>query len=299
MIDSPYDFSSPGGWLRGNLHTHTNRSDGKQPMQEVVDRYHSLGYDFLMISDHDVLTAESDYAALDSHGMTLIPGNEVSAHGMHILHVHADNKVEPDPDRQQVIDQINASQGFAVMCHPLWNFRGREHAPLESLQALNGYIGVEVYNAGIELLDGNPEAGYRWDSLLHDGRRVWGFANDDCHDVTFEQGGMRRAGAGWNMVWSDDASAQGIVSAMQAGAFYASTGVMIDRIDVEGVTIRLQTKNASRIVALQQVGRQCAAADASELTIEFPDDATYLRFECYGPRGSKAWTQPIFRKETT
>ena len=32
----PYENLEGGLWLKGNLHTHTTRSDGKRPMQEVV-----------------------------------------------------------------------------------------------------------------------------------------------------------------------------------------------------------------------------------------------------------------------
>ena len=40
--------------LKGNLHTHTNASDGRYPVSDVVRIYKEKGYDFLGISDHDV-----------------------------------------------------------------------------------------------------------------------------------------------------------------------------------------------------------------------------------------------------
>ncbi len=39
--------------LKGNLHAHTAFSDGRRPVEEVIDRYRDLGYDFLAITDHD------------------------------------------------------------------------------------------------------------------------------------------------------------------------------------------------------------------------------------------------------
>ena len=42
-------------WYRGNLHTHTTYSDGTRSLEEVIADYQHRGYDFLCITDHDVL----------------------------------------------------------------------------------------------------------------------------------------------------------------------------------------------------------------------------------------------------
>src|SRR5882672_5912341 len=42
-------------WWKGNLHTHTLWSDGDDFPEMVVDWYKSRGYDFLALSDHNVL----------------------------------------------------------------------------------------------------------------------------------------------------------------------------------------------------------------------------------------------------
>src|ERR1044071_9640474 len=102
----PYDNLTGGKWLRGNLHTHTTRSDGARDVQTVLDDYANRGYDFLMISDHDIYTSAQDYDAWNSHGMLLIAGNEITRNGPHLLHVHADRFVEPLADRQAVIEAV-------------------------------------------------------------------------------------------------------------------------------------------------------------------------------------------------
>ena len=45
-------FEQPGQFWRGNLHTHSNRSDGDLPPEQVVRWYQEAGYDFLAITDH-------------------------------------------------------------------------------------------------------------------------------------------------------------------------------------------------------------------------------------------------------
>ncbi len=42
-------------WFKGNLHTHSLWSDGDDYPEMIVDRYKEAGYNFLAISDHNVL----------------------------------------------------------------------------------------------------------------------------------------------------------------------------------------------------------------------------------------------------
>src|ERR1051326_2820062 len=87
-------------WLRGNLHTHTTRSDGALTPEEVLATYENLGYDFLAISDHDLLIPPAAFQARTK--MTLIPADEVTRNGPHILAVNIREVIPPDADRQKV-----------------------------------------------------------------------------------------------------------------------------------------------------------------------------------------------------
>lgn len=286
-IDHPYGGMNGVRWLRGNLHAHTTASDGSRPIQSVVNDYARRGYDFLMISDHDLVTAEPDYARIKSKGMVLIPGNEVSARGPHLLHVNADRHVPPLADRQKVLDAINRGRGFAVFNHPNWQ-QDFNHCAFGKLAAWQGYLGLEIYNGTIGRLHGSPYATDKWDRLLASGRRVWGFAHDDSHLPKDD------VGLGWLMVAARERSGDGIMEALRRGAFYASTGVNIREIRVRGGRITVHAPDAGRIVALREVGRRIAQVDGTKLTVTMPADATYLRFECYGRGEARAWTQPFF-----
>ena len=43
-------------WFKGNTHTHTLESDGDSTPEEVTRWYKEHGYNFLVLSDHNVLT---------------------------------------------------------------------------------------------------------------------------------------------------------------------------------------------------------------------------------------------------
>lgn len=276
-----------GQWLRGNLHAHTTLSDGQRPPQEVISDYAGRGYGFLMLSDHDVFASAESLAQWNAGGMVLIPGNEITAHGSHILHVNASRAVPPHMPRQRVLHEIARDAGsFAVIAHPNWlaNF---DHTTIAQLREWTDYAGLEIYNGVIGCLEGSPYATNKWDMLLAEGRRVWGFAHDDSHRASHVE-------LGWNQVYVREKSAPAILEALRAGRFYPSTGVTIESIQVEGPRIRIETADAERIVALCDTARRFHQVDDRTIEVEVPATAKYVRFECWGRGERMAWTQPFW-----
>src|SRR2546425_8127200 len=45
-------FAKPGRFYRGNIHTHSTRSDGRTKPAEVIAAYRDHDYDFLALTDH-------------------------------------------------------------------------------------------------------------------------------------------------------------------------------------------------------------------------------------------------------
>lgn len=289
QITHPYENLMGGIWLRGNLHTHTTNSDGNRDMQEVINTYADLGYQFLSISDHDIFTDRTIYDNIDNKGLVLLPGNEISRSGQHLLHVNGDRLIEPHADRQRVIDDVKSTQGFIVVAHPNFTLNFN-HCPIELLQQLTGFVGMEIFNATVGRCEGSPYATNKWDMLLSEGRRPWGFAHDDAHFMP----GDVDVGVGWNVVHCDSSSADNIVNSLRNGRFYCSSGVVINVIQVEGLEITIECENASKIVAITQNGRRVAKSDSGSIKVDVSELSGYVRFECWGEGESNAWTQPFF-----
>src|SRR5690606_23216684 len=121
---------------KGNTHTHTTRSDGDSTPGLVARWYRNNGYDFLVLTDHNVRTEidelHSEMAAESGRPFLLIHGEEVSdgfkeEAGRLPLHVCAidtrttvgaqggKSKVEVV---QNVIDAIRADGGLPSINHP-------------------------------------------------------------------------------------------------------------------------------------------------------------------------------------
>ena len=61
-------------WFKGNTHTHTTMSDGDSPPEVVARWYKAHDYQFLVLSDHNVLVDPAALSSLQDSSFLLIPG---------------------------------------------------------------------------------------------------------------------------------------------------------------------------------------------------------------------------------
>ncbi|HWG13763.1 MAG TPA: CehA/McbA family metallohydrolase [Streptosporangiaceae bacterium] len=72
--------ATPGRqWWAGDLHTHTEHSDGVQTVAELALLASGNGLDFIAVTDHNTISHHRELAAAGRrYGITLIPGQEVT-----------------------------------------------------------------------------------------------------------------------------------------------------------------------------------------------------------------------------
>ena len=131
------------------------------------------------------------------------------------------------------IDAIYAAGGIPQVNHPT----GRWGVRLEELKRISRPFLFEIWNAfpSIGPLGGVDERGVSipsfeslWDSLLSDGKTVWGVASDDVHDyLNLDDATAPTPGHAWIVLQAPNLSLNSIMEAMRRGHFYASTGVTI------------------------------------------------------------------------
>lgn len=291
MIESPYVADGDAEWLRANLHTHTAAShDSERPVVDVVNDYEARGYDVLALTDHDAFVTPADYRQRTS--VTLLGGTEVTDGGTHVIGLGVDGTVAPDTDRQAVLDAIADDTGLAVLPHPNWG-PAFEHYSQAALEDLDGYAGIEVYNGASSRGRGSALATDRWDRLLSAGAVVWGYATDDSHrpdDV----------GRAWTAVQATERSPEAVLDSLEAGRCYASTGVRIEAITVDGDVVSIETTDGAAVRLVADYGTVHRVVESATATFEVPGDlrpdadASYVRLECLGSGGRAAWTQPLF-----
>jgi len=302
-VEYPNPFTTPGQWLKGNLHTHTTASDGVRTPQETVDHYSQNGYDFLSITDHGAIT---DPTSLNSHGMTLIPGEEIclgdSQAGTN-THMVAVNIKEALPltdfnqatDPQEAIDLTALQGGFMIIAHPYWS-----GLHMSDLLRLRGYLGVEIYNTSCDVYRGTGYSAQHIDALIAAGKRPLIFATDDHHGAPEPMKPSDACGA-WIMVKSMGKTTQSIIKAIEGGLFYASNGPTIHSVEAKPDGIHVETSPVKHItfVSTPSLGARFTALDTplTEYTYPGRPGETYVRIEATDYEGRVAWTNPLYNSQ--
>ena len=287
-------FDRPGSWYRGNLHTHSTNSDGRHTPEEMLEAYRASGYDFFATTDHGFVTeievVPEDFLWL--RGVEL--DGDVSEIG-ECFHVVGFGLAEPaaapaHPTVSEALAWIAAQGGLSVMAHPYWSgLTYRDLLPHEQP------IGLEVYNGVCEFLNAKGSSSVIWDDLLSRGRRWWGLGVDDAHVA-------ENMGKAWVMVKAPELTREAILQALREGAFYSTMGPTIEAVEV-GEEIRVRTSPATEINFMSQswLGRPTLAPPGEticEASFTPRGEERYVRIEVRDPEGRRAWTNPVWWRET-
>jgi hypothetical protein len=303
----PQAKSGPRYW-KGNLHTHTLWSDGDDYPEMAADWYKTQGYNFLAITDHNVI-AEADrwidesaktnkglekYLArfgsgwverrevkgkkqirlkplrefrtlLDAPGQfQLFPAEEISAaYAQKPIHINGINLLDviPAAKAESVAETIDVNfravdaqrkkttrPMIAFLNHPnfRWGVRAEDMLSVESLRFFEVYNGhPTVFNKGDET---HVSTDRIWDILLalRLGKLklplLYGLGTDDTHNYHEFAVGKSNPGRAWVMVRSQYLTPESIIRAMEAGDFYASSGVTLNDVSREGNELRIAIK---------------------------------------------------------
>ena len=296
-------------WYRGNTHTHTTESDGDTPPREVTEWYRDHGYNFLVLSDHNTLTDPATLANLETDEFILIPGEEVTSgfdgHPVHVNGLNLPEVVEPRTAESLVatlqanVDGIRQVEGVPHINHPNfgWSFGEEELRQVERYRLLeihNGHPTVHNEGGG-----GTPGVEAVWDALLTGGKRIYGIAVDDAHHFQGEFADDRaNPGRGWVAVRAAELEGQAVMEALEAGHFYASTGVELADVRVEGGTLEVHIEQEGNFryttTFIGGGGLELGASPELVASYTLTEDVGYVRAKVVDSGGHVAWTQPVF-----
>jgi len=282
-------------WWKGNLHTHSLWSDGDDYPEMIVDWYQKHNYQFLALSDHNILLQGDKWieatnnkggsVALEKYlnrfgtnwvqfrrrkgkqevrlntlkdfrpifeqpgKFLLIQSEEITdKYRLKPIHLNATNLrdfIKPQgghsvPEVMQndvnaVLEQHRRSGQpmFPHLNHP--NFGWSVTA--EDLMRVKGERFFEVYN-------GHPLVHNEGDEIHAGTDRIWdiiltlrltelaleplyALANDDAHNYHKQSFTQSNPGRGWVMVRAPRLATSDLIAAMEAGDFYASSGVRL------------------------------------------------------------------------
>jgi len=300
-------FTAAGRFWRGNLHTHSTRSDGILSPEEVCRRYRAEGYDFLALTDHFV--GHYGYPIVDTvpmrtNSFTTILGAELHSGAMangelwHILAVGLPPDFAPSntPSFVPVKDQETGPQiaaramaagAFVAIAHPQWS-----GLTMEDARSLAGVHAVEIYNHGCATGCDRPDGFMLADQLLTEGHRMTLIATDDAHFSEPDHFG------GWVMVKAEANEPEALLAALKAGHFYSSQGPELRDVRIEDGYLVVECSAAASIVAIGW-GTGAKAVHGHSLTrAEVPlarlNNSPWVRAAVIDAAGKRAWSNPIW-----
>ncbi len=135
----------------------------------------------------------------------------------------------------------------AVLNHPnfLWSQTAEDLLQLPALRFFEVYNGHPLVNNGGDAI--HPGTERLWDIVLtHRALRgedpLYGVATDDSHDYHVVGRTQRNSGRGWIMVRAPELSPDTLMAAMARGDFYASSGVTLDDVRLDGRRLTLSIR---------------------------------------------------------
>lgn len=146
---------------KGDFHIHSNYSDGKYGIKDLLDLYKKEGYDIISLTDHDTL--EGCKEAIDygkEIGIKVVTGIEISTkHNGEDVHILGYFKDE-DCDRKEMIefaknkeqDRINRCKTIVSKLKQYFNIEINGDEILGKVKGMIGrpHIAKEIINAGYE-----------------------------------------------------------------------------------------------------------------------------------------------------
>jgi len=194
----------------------------------------------------------------------------------------------------------------------------------EDIKQLNGERFFEVFN-------GHPYVNNYGDSIHDSTEKMWdqvniayhsmnkplllGIATDDSHHYHKFGSKWSNAGRGWVVVKSKNLDPTRIIEAMEAGNFYASTGVELSELKFENNRLSLEIEAENNVnYEIQFIGVKkgstkseiLKSTTATNASFEIPKDVLFVRAKIISGKLKKnpysegdtevAWTQPVSKK---
>jgi len=286
-------FEQEGQWYKGAFHVHTTTSDGDVDVPTRIAEYRNLGYAIVAVTDHwktNDLSGFSDEKFLAINGMEAHPrtGTGAPAHHLVCLDLPHPFQLDRNLPAQELVDKVIAAGGKIVYAHPYWTAH-----TIEEMSEINGFIGVEVFNAVCQIRWGKGFGNVHWDQALNKGMMLAAMATDDVHS-------SKEINNGWTMIKASGLSKSEVMEAIAKGSYYASCGPTIDDFRIKDGVVSIQSSPASQIRFQYDgagAGRIFNAEEGKTIQAAHwklaASPPKWIRAEVIDTRGKYAWTNPL------
>ena len=290
-------------YFKGNLHGHSNHSDGALNPQEVVNKYKEIGYDFTCLSDH--LWKGTTFAAetvletknLNQKDFLTIPSAELHCLGKKYIrdglwHIVANGLpldfkcADENETAPHLVQRAIEAGAFVTIAHPEWYT-----LTFDECLSISHAHGVEIYNHSCHIEAQRGFGTATADYLLQENNKIFLTATDDSH---FR---MQDFGGGWVMVAADNLSEISILNALKNGQYYSTTGIEIFEFEMNNSKVNIQCSPSNQVCIVGQGAKSMSQNGKNITNAEF--DLTdypskWFRVSIADDSGNFAWTNPVW-----
>ena len=270
---------------------------------------------------------------MEGENFLIIPSEEISNYVDKIpVHINATNiqQLIPAPNGKTVAEAMQQSVDavlkqreqtgvpmFPHINHP--NFRWA--VTLEDMISLKGERFFEVYNGHV-LVNNYGDSAHMssetmWDkiNIAYANRNqplMFGLATDDSHNYHQFGSAFANAGRGWVMVQSEKMDAASLITAMEEGKFYSSTGISLAAVEVEDRQLKVKVATEHEVTyTIEFIGvlknesepKILKTVNGSEGNFALTDEYLFVRSKITSSKFKTnpfqegdyemAWTQPV------
>jgi len=282
------------GWYRGDLHMHTEHSDGSCasrtgqrtpcPLFKTLEAATARGLDFVAVSDHNTSAHFQDLAELQGYydDLLLIPAREITTFRGHANVFGVTGPLDFQlgsprlPTVARLLEQVEAAHGLISLNHPAlpsgeacmgcgWTW-DTDYARIPAIEAINaGNSGGPLSGIGF------------WEQRLNAGFHITAVGGSDNHDAGVDpaRGGV---GVPTTVVHAQNLSQDAILAAIRAGHVFVDAKGTRDR------SLTVTARAAGRTAEMGDTLGALAAGDRIELAVHV-GKASGGRLVVRGPAG--------------
>jgi predicted metal-dependent phosphoesterase TrpH len=301
---------------RGDMHMHTNHSDGAGTVAEAVQNRDHAGLDFIFITDHWGVTQKRECVRYENVWWGQEPGTQ--HHHLGILGI--DRKFEPQQDLAADYQAVIDRGGVPYIPHPTGWFPVTRYneEQIQALDLLGDNFTIEIINGANQIFDcwdiTDQMSVELWDKHLKQGKHVTALGNTDAHLP-------HAVGDVWTGILADELSMEAMMDGVKRGSAFVSDGPIVDltaevdgtniaglgqtlKPDGKAVTLRILAADVTglqtvRLIRDGEVIREWNPAGADAVSDSLADvdagpNTHYYRLECRATDGRRAFTNPVY-----
>lgn len=186
-------YQSESRWYKGDFHTHTRLSDGKETLEGAMKKALDMKMDFYTPTEHNVI-----HTGWCKTSLLILPGIEITTEKGHmnligitkmpekvmdIVTAMEENKIEKY--MMQTIEEATHHGWITSINHPFltiwqWKYANTDLNSIDCLEIMNDPTYPYARQANEKTLN-------FWNELWKDGHKIWGIGGSDSHNLIEER----------------------------------------------------------------------------------------------------------------